>query len=155
MRLTLDSNILVRAAISPQGSASRLLDIVLDAHTLVLSHFILNEVERVLLYPRIQARNRITAREAAQFAGNLAHAAHLVEPIIVRPLVLSDPADDPVLYTASDGKADVLCTLNVRHFNTAEVRDFCAARGIRIQTDSEVLRFLLEVQLRPEPGKQR
>jgi hypothetical protein len=36
--------------------------------------------------------------------------------IIVKPVILSDPADDPVLYTAADGEADVLCTRNTRHF---------------------------------------
>jgi hypothetical protein len=55
----------------------RLLDIILGGHALVLSRFILDEVERVLLYPRIQARYRITASDAARFAGNLAQAAHL------------------------------------------------------------------------------
>ena len=68
----------------------------------------------------------------------------MVEPVIVRPLVLSDPADDPVLYTAAAGKADILCTRNVRHFATAEVQDFCSARGIRVMTDLDVLRELLE-----------
>ena len=74
MRFTLDSNILVRAATSPRGPALRLLDIVLGAHTLVLSRFILEEVERVPLYPRIQAPYRITTIEAARFAENLADA---------------------------------------------------------------------------------
>jgi len=83
VRFTLDSNILVRAVTSPRGPALRFLDIILGSHTLVLSRFILDEFERVLLYPRIQARYRITAREAARFAGNLADAAHLVEPIIL------------------------------------------------------------------------
>ena len=115
MRFTLDSNILVRAVTSPRGPALRLLDIVLGAHTLVLSRFILDEVERVLLYPRLQARYQITPEEAARFAGSLADASHLVEPVVVRPIVLSDPDDDPVLYTAVDGKADVLCTRNLRH----------------------------------------
>jgi len=32
----------------------------------------------------------------------------MVEPVIVRPLVISDPDDDAVLYTAADRKADVL-----------------------------------------------
>jgi predicted nucleic acid-binding protein len=84
----------------------RLLDIILGAHTLVLSRFILDEVERVLLYPRLQARYQVTASEAARFTQNLADVAHMVEPVIVRPLVLSDPADDPISYTAADGKAD-------------------------------------------------
>jgi len=143
VRCTLDSNILVRAVISPRGPALRLLDIVLGAHTLVLSRFILDEVERVLLYTRIQARYQIAASEAARFTGSLADAAHMVEPVIVRPVVLSDPADDPVLYTAADGEADVLCTRNTRHFALTAVQDFRAAHGIRVMTDVEVLRELL------------
>ena len=119
------------------------MEIVLGAHTLVVSRFILEEVERVLLYPRIQARYRITTVEAARFAGNLADAANLVEPVIDRPVVLSDPADDPVLYTAVEGRADILCTRNIRHFASAEVRGFCAERGIRVMTDLEALRHLL------------
>lgn len=122
----------------------RLLDIVLGIHTLVLSRFILDEVERVLLYPRLQARYQITPSEAARFTGNLADVAHMVEPVIVRPLVLSDLTDDAVLYTASDGRADILCTRNIRHFAAAEVQSFCATPGIRVMTDLHVLRELLE-----------
>jgi predicted nucleic acid-binding protein len=57
--------------------------------------------------------------------------------------VVSDPADDPVLYTAADGKADVLCTRNTKHFALPAVQEFCAARGIRVMTDLEVLQDLL------------
>ena len=45
---------LVRAVMTPLGPALRVLDVVLAAHTLVLSRFIFDEVERVLPYPRIQ-----------------------------------------------------------------------------------------------------
>jgi len=83
VRFTLDSNILVRALASPRGPAWRVLDIIRHAHTLVLSRFILDEVERVLLYPRLRARYRIMASEAARFTGNLAAVAHMVEPMIV------------------------------------------------------------------------
>ena len=143
MRVTLDSNVLVRAVTSPHGPALRLLDIILGAHTLVLSRFILDEVERVLMYPRIRERYRITPAEAAQFAGTLADTAHMVEPLIVEPVVLSDPDDDPVLYTAADGNADILCTLNAKHFNAPFVLSFCTQRGIRVMTDVAVL---LELQ---------
>jgi putative PIN family toxin of toxin-antitoxin system len=139
VRFTLDSNILVRAVTSPGGPALRLLDNILSRHVLVLSRFILDEVERVLLYPRIQARYQITAVEASRFAGNLADAAHLVEPVILKPLVLADPADDAVLYTAADGKADILCTRNTRHFSSPSVVAFCGEQGIRVMTDLEVL----------------
>lgn len=56
LRITLDSNILVRAVISPRGPALHLLNVVLDAHTLVSSRFILEDVKRVLLYPRCSIR---------------------------------------------------------------------------------------------------
>ncbi len=91
---------------------------------------------------RIQARYRITTGEAARFAGNLADAAHLVEPVIVKPVIVSDPADDPVLYTAADGAADILCTRNARHFSSLAVRAFCGEHSIRVMTDLEVLREL-------------
>jgi hypothetical protein len=64
----------------------------------------------------------------------------MVEPIISKPLVLSDLDDDAVLYTAADGKSDVLRTRNIRHFEVPAVRSLCSAHGIRLMTDLEVLR---------------
>jgi putative PIN family toxin of toxin-antitoxin system len=143
VKFTFDSNILVRAVTSPGGPALRLLDLVLDAHTLVLSRFILDEVARVLLYPRIQSRYQITPDEVTRLTESLAAASHLVEPTIVEPVVLSDPDDDAVLYTAADGHADILCTLNTRHFSSTAARSFCERHGIRVMTDVEVLQELL------------
>jgi len=148
VRFTLDSNILVRAVISPRGPALRLLDEVLGRHTLVLSQFILFEVERVLLYPRLQSRFRISPEEALRFTQKLGSSSQLVDPIVAQPLIGEDPADDYVLYTAAAGHADILCTLNARHFDGAEVRSFCASRGIRIMTDVEALRELNPVKNR-------
>ena len=142
MRITVDSNVLVRAATSPQGPALRLLDIILGSHTLVLSRFILDEVERVLMYPRLRFRYGITPAEAARFARALGDVSHLVEPSIASPVVLSDPDDDAVLYTALDGKADILCTLNTKHFGAYLVQSFCNRHGIRVMGDVETLREL-------------
>jgi predicted nucleic acid-binding protein len=58
--------------VSPQGPALRLLDLILSSHVLVLSRFILDEVEHVLLYPRLQVRYRLTASEVARFTEKLA-----------------------------------------------------------------------------------
>jgi uncharacterized protein len=139
LRFTFDSNVLVRAIISPYGPARRLLYIVRTDHILVLSPFILNEVERVLLYPRIRSRYRITAGEAVRLVRDLAKAAHLVEPLILRPIIPSDPADDPVLYTAADGTADIICTRNTKHLSSPEAQAFCAEHGIRVLTELEIL----------------
>ena len=65
------------------------------SHTLVLSCYILDQVQRVLLYPRIQSRYRISVEEAARFTVNVAAVSDLIEPVITRPIIESDPADDP------------------------------------------------------------
>ena len=144
MRLTLDSNVLVRAVVSPQGPALRLLNLVLTDHILVLSRFILDEVERVLLYPRIQTRYRTTPEEAARFSQHLGDASMLVDPEVERSIIQADPSDDVVLFTAARGKADILCTQNLRHFGSPEARAFCDERRIRVMTDVEALSEFLQ-----------
>jgi putative PIN family toxin of toxin-antitoxin system len=144
MRITLDVNILVRAIISPDGPARRLLDLILYSplHTLVLSEEMLSELRRVLLYPRLQARRRLDDKTISQYVGILEEMAEIVEPELGMPIVLRDPDDDIVLYTAVAGKADVLCTLNSQDFSQANVIAFCEERGIRLMTDVKLLWLL-------------
>jgi predicted nucleic acid-binding protein len=65
--------------------------------------------------------------------------AELVEPVILEPIVLGDPNDDPVLYTALAGQADVLCTLD-NAFYAPEVIEICRKQGISVMNDVELLR---------------
>jgi predicted nucleic acid-binding protein len=55
--------------------------------------------------------------------------------------VARDPDDNPVVQTAVEGNAEVLCTLD-RHFRDPVVVAYCAAKGIRIVGDVELLREL-------------
>ena len=69
MRIVLDTNILVRAnpTVSPKGLARDLLLTVLSgSHVLILSPAILTEIQRVLHYPRVQARWPLTDDAIAQ-----------------------------------------------------------------------------------------
>ena len=113
MRVVLDTNILVRAnpKVSPRGLArDLLLTIVSGPHVLILSSAILAEVQRVLTYPRVQARWPLTGEAIEQYLVFLEAAGALVELPEVSPAVVSDPDDDPILQTAIVGRADVLCT---------------------------------------------
>jgi hypothetical protein len=65
--------------------------------------------------------------------------AYMVEPLGIRPAVSPDPDDDWVPYTAAAGQADILCTLNTRHFTGPDARACCTQHGIRIMTDLEAL----------------
>jgi uncharacterized protein len=142
MKITPDSNILVRAHTHVSGSARALIDIIQaePRHQLVLSKHILDEVTRVLFDPRLRTRYRLSETEIFEYVGEIEAICTLVEPIVVEP-VLTDPKDDPVLYTALDGNADVLCTLD-KHFYRPHVAAFCTRNGFRIMGDIELLNLL-------------
>ena len=57
MRIVLDTNILVRANAKAKGPARELLQVIVDSpeHVLLLSPFLLMELERVLSYDRVRA----------------------------------------------------------------------------------------------------
>ena len=80
MRVTLDSAILVRANQRTTGLARvLLLELLGIGHTLVLSESVLEEVERVLHYPRLINRFALTETEITQFIAYLAASAEMVE----------------------------------------------------------------------------
>jgi len=144
VRVVLDTNILVRAnpKVSPQGLArDLLLTIVSGPHVLVLSSAILVEVQRVLTYPRVQARWPLTEDSIEQYLVFLEAAGVLAELPKVSPAVVSDPDDDPILQTAIVGRADVLCTRD-EAFRHEVVEQVCTPHGIRILDDITLLQEL-------------
>ena len=73
MRIVLDTNILVRANAKASGPARELLEIIATSanHTLLLSPFLLDELERVFSYERIRISSRLTEEEIAEYLGYL------------------------------------------------------------------------------------
>ena len=142
MRVVLDTNILIRANPKARGPAREVLEKVVSAnHVLVTSSFLLQEVARVLAYPRVEMRWRLRPQEVEQYLQILASVSEVVAPLSGGPIVLKDIDDDPIIYTAVAGRADVLCTLDA-HFYEEPVQSFCAQQGIKIMDDVELLRLI-------------
>jgi len=151
MRIVLDTAVLVRATAKASGPARLLLEqIAAGGHQLVISPFLLEETERVLFYPRIQSLYRLSPAEVQEHVDCLQAAAEIVEPVVARPVV-KDPRDDPVLFTAVAGRANVLCTLD-RDFYDPAVLDFCRTLGIAVMNDVELLQLLRRSGSRPGGG---
>jgi putative PIN family toxin of toxin-antitoxin system len=145
MRIVLDANVLVRANITVQGPARELLlKIAYSDLVLITSPFLLREVERVLAYPRLQKLWRLTFQDIQEHVQFLVKISEVVHPSVEKPIVLKDRDDDPVVYTAIDGKADVLCTLD-RDLYEPEVVAFCQKRGVSILNDVELLEKLKRI----------
>jgi hypothetical protein len=67
--------------------------------------------------------------------------SEVVKPQPGIPIVAKDINDDPIIYTAVVGKADVLCTLDA-HFYEESVKSYCAQKKIVIMDDAELLRVM-------------
>ena len=109
MIVTFDTSILVRATTRSGGLVRGLVDAIAlhPAHVIALSPFILGEVGKVLSYPRMQDLFGLSANEIHWHVDFLRSISRIVEPQIGRPVVLADPNDDAVLYTAVAAGADV------------------------------------------------
>jgi putative PIN family toxin of toxin-antitoxin system len=146
MRVMCDTNILVRAALSPAGSASELLRLVALEHVLVTSSVQLVELLDVLRRPSIAALHKLDDHGIRRFITRLYKLAVVVPlPALIPQVVPGDPKDNAIVMTAIAGEAAVLCTLD-RHLRIAQVREHCDRQGVRIRTDAELL-----AELRPPP----
>jgi putative PIN family toxin of toxin-antitoxin system len=115
MRIVLDTNILVRANVKAKGPARELLQLIVNSaeHILLLSPFLLQELERVFSYGRVRAATKLTDDEVAEYLSCIAarEVSEIVFPGPAPRVVPSDADDDPVVHTAVVGRAEVLCTL--------------------------------------------
>jgi putative PIN family toxin of toxin-antitoxin system len=145
MRVVLDTNILVRTHANARGPARELLLLVTGSpeHTLLLSPFILQELERVFGYERVRKATRLTEEEIVEYLAYLRSkdVSELIFPGSAPRVIPSDEEDDPIVHTAVIGRANALCTLN-RHFYAAPVREYCKDRGVLIASDVDLLRTL-------------
>jgi len=142
VRVVFDSNVLARAHQRAQGPARRaLLHVTSGSDTLILSPYILWELERILTYPRLLKRSGLNPGDIAEYLESLGEAACLVTPEQVPQNLLRDSTDAPILGTALAGQADFLCTRDADLLQD-NVRRFCTGKGIRVVTDLELLEAL-------------
>jgi len=143
MRILLDTNIIVRARPKAGGSARALLLTIAHSpdHTLILSPFLLEEVERVLAYPHLQELWPLTPDEIRAYTQALDELSELVHLSPKSPAVVRDVKDDPVVETAVLERADVLCTLD-RDFYTTSVVDYLQRHSIQLMNDVQLLGHL-------------
>lgn len=111
-------------------------------HTLLLSNEIIVETTRVLRYPRLQKSHTLSEDELYDYAQFLQNVSETV--VIDHPYhaPLRDSNDLDVMQTAERGNADVLCS-NDGDFHEPGIVAFCAARGIDVCDEAELLARLL------------
>ena len=112
LRLVLDTNIIVSAALKPSSIPRTVLLIALTRPArLYVSEPILAEYREVLARPELSIRKPLRQ----QFLDLLRNRAHLIVPTR-RIQATSDPHDNIFLECADAARADYLITGNPRHF---------------------------------------
>ncbi len=116
MRAVLDVNVLVSAALSPNGSPARLVEAwQAGRFDLIVSARLLDELSRALAYPKI--RRHIPAQDAADLVEWLSRAAVVVDDPVGDPPIRSvDPGDDYLISLAA--AADALLVSGDAHLLT-------------------------------------
>lgn len=112
LRLVLDTNVLISAALKPEGLQRTVLILAVTkpAH-LYISSAILTEYRDVLVRPELQIRRGVR-QEVLQL---IKRRARSIVPG-KRLQVTIDPKDNIFLECADEARADYLVTGNVRHF---------------------------------------
>jgi putative PIN family toxin of toxin-antitoxin system len=112
LRLVVDTNIVVSAALKPDGLQRTVLMLaIIKPARLYVSNAILTEYHAVLSRPEFQIRKGLRQ----QLLDLLIKRTQLVNPAR-RIRVANDPEDDKFIECADAARADYLVTGNVRHF---------------------------------------
>lgn len=108
LRVVLDTNVLVSGLAYPASVPGRIVATWRQGGLdVVLSHYILDEMTRVL--PRL-SRLQLSPLEIRDLADSFMFLADIVEPAAGQDAALRDPADQPVLATLVAAQADYLIT---------------------------------------------
>ena len=107
IKVVLDTNILVSALIVKVGKPAQILEHI-DALELLTSEEILAEVARVLHYPRIQKRYRLSDETISTFLERLRAVSTVVTVHTPVKVITADPDDDKFLACAIDGEASYI-----------------------------------------------
>lgn len=143
VRVVLDTNVLVAASRSRRGASFALLSLLRQGRFTALSSVpLMLEYEAVLKRPEHLA---VGGRTVAMTDAFLDALCLRMEPVHLHYLwrpSSRDPADDMVLETALNGRADRLITLNVRDFAAA------ARFGLAVETPGAMLRGMAGVEVK-------
>jgi putative PIN family toxin of toxin-antitoxin system len=110
IRAVFDTNVLVSYLLTHRPPAATLIDrhLAREDFLLVTARDLLEELDRVLRYPKLQ--RYFTDSERTRFIALLMALAEVVELPESIPRICRDPDDDRVIACAVAGKADVIIT---------------------------------------------
>lgn len=137
MKAVLDVGMYVSATIRADGHPAQVLNAWRnDEFELYTSLPILEDLRRVLAYPRIRKRHQWIDEEIDLFVVSLGMAAHLTPGELEVSVVKDDPTDDKIFACAEEGQVDYVVSSD-EHLTKLDTHE-----GIQIVTPRQFLDIL-------------
>ncbi len=137
IKAVLDTSVLAAAFLKPEGINYKVLREAGRRYRLYLCRYILEELERVLRYPRIRRRYSYGEEEIEGFIEALRSLSERIYRRCPRVKAIEeDPADDMVLACGLRARADYIVSKDLHLLGLGEFR------GIRIVGSDEFLRLI-------------
>jgi hypothetical protein len=134
LKIVLDANVLVSALISPHGKPAQILNHVFENRVrLFVSPSIIEELERVLSYPKLMKRHGLDKQELKEFISELSSIMSLIEGEETIEIIMEDPPDNKYLSCAIKAKADLIVSGDVHLLSLREYE------GIQIVNPAQFL----------------
>jgi uncharacterized protein len=109
IRVVLDANIYVSALLKSGSNPARIIDLARDGVlTLLVSRPIMEELQRVLSYPKVRQIHGRSAKGIRRFLERLQKIAVMTPATLSIEAVPNDPSDDKYLVCAVEGRADYI-----------------------------------------------
>lgn len=111
MRIVLDTNVWISGLLVPQGKSGMIINAWRQGHlSIVVSQPIFQEIERVLLYPKISKRLKWDVVKIRHYINLLSLLTEEVDVKNCSVVVEKDFDDSPILETLITSQADWLVT---------------------------------------------
>jgi putative PIN family toxin of toxin-antitoxin system len=109
LKIVIDANLFASALIKPHSNPGRILDLVKQNQVeLILSPAIIQEIKRILLYPKLKKYHHKTAQEIDTYFEDVFMFAWIVEGETTVDIIKDDPADNKYLSCAYEGEANYI-----------------------------------------------
>ena len=136
-KIVLDTNVLVSALINPHGKPAQIINYVFENKIrLFTSPSIMEELERVLSYPKLMKRHGLDSEELKEFISDLLSIMSLIEEEKIIEVIMEDPSDNKYLSCAIDAKVDFIISGDIHLLNLGEYE------GNRIVTPAQFLEIM-------------
>ena len=137
-RAVLDANVFVSAVLSPRGAPAKVLAAWrAEQFDLVISEAILEEITRVLHYPKIVKRHLWSGEKIRAFIEDLARLAVVSAGKLTLSVIGEDPSDNRYIECAVEGEAAFIVSGDQHLLGLEEYK------GIRILTPQAFLDVLM------------